>query len=57
MSSSGGDVSEEEYDKDGGAAIPPPAKRKVRGKEIHLLNHHDCFQVIVMCPGIVCYPL
>ena len=57
MSSSGGDVSEEEYDKDGGAAIPPPAKRKVRGKEIHSLNHRDCFQVIVMCPGIVCYPL
>ena len=53
MSSSGGDVSEEEHDKDGGAAIPPPAKRKVRGKEIHSLNH-DCFQV---CPGIVCYPL
>ena len=47
MSSSGGDVSEE-HDKDGGAAIPPPAKRKVRGKEIHSLNHHDCFQVIVM---------
>ena len=32
---SSADVSEEEQDGDGGAAIPPPAKRKVRGKETH----------------------
>lgn len=28
-------MSEEEQDEDGGTAIPPPAKRKVRGKETH----------------------
>ena len=38
---SGAEVSGEEQDEDGGATIPPPAKRKVRG-----IDYHKCFQLM-----------
>ena len=47
---SGAEVSGEEQDEDGGAAIPPPAKRKVRGMGKKKTKHcHNYFQLNFIC--------